>query len=114
MLGFPETGHGLIPGFGASAFAQTVAPRQAVIELILSGRMIRAPEAASLRLVDRAAPTRDLEPQAIAFLESLTEKRSPSLIRAVMTSIHNGRRLPLEQALRRETELFLKVARGDE
>ena len=64
-------------------------------------------------LVDRVFPTGDVEDACASFLEGLTARRSPGLIRAVMASVHNGRRLPLREALRRETELFCKVIRGD-
>jgi hypothetical protein len=40
-------------------------------------------------------------------------KRTVSQVRAVMESLRNARRLPLAEALRRETELFMGVARGE-
>lgn len=113
MFGFPEAEHGVMPGFGGTILAQGAARRQTVIELILSGRMIRAEEALSLGLIDRVVPAKELEAAGADFLRSLTARRQATLIRAVMASIHNGRRLSLEDALRRETELFCKVARGD-
>ena len=114
MFGFPETEHGFMPAFGGTVLAQGSASRQASIELILSGRMVRAEEAMSLGLIDRIAPARELEAAAAELIESLTAQRPASLVRAVMASIHNGRRLPIEEALRRETELFCKVARADD
>lgn len=112
MIGFPETEHGLMPGLGGSVFAAEI-PRGALVELILSGRLIGAPEALTLGLVDRVAPAAELEKMAANYLDALTAGRPPRLIRAVMEAVHNGRRLPVGEALRRETELFCRVVRGD-
>lgn len=113
MLGFPETERGAMPGFGGTVLPPCGVARPALAELILSGRMIRAQEALALGLVDGVCSTRDLGSTCTAFLKALTEKRYPAVIRAVMEAIHNGRRLPLDEALRAETDLFCKVIRGD-
>lgn len=112
VLGFPETELGLMPGFGGTSAAPSLISRGAVVELILSGRMVRAPEAFDLGLVDRVLPTREIEAEAVSFLRSLTDSRPAALIRAAMESIRNGQRLPREEALRRETELFAELARN--
>ena len=114
LLGFPESRHGVMPGFGGTALSAGVATRQAVVDLMLSGRMISAAEGLSMGLVDKVLPTQDLMHEAHDFLIALTRNRSTALIRAVMQSIHNGRRLPLEQALREETEIFAGLVRGGE
>lgn len=112
LLGFPESEQGLMPGLGGTVLGSDAAPRRVLTELVLSGRLVGAPEALALGLVQRVCPTSELEQQAVGFLEELTERRSPVLIRAVMESIHNGRRLPRDDALRRETELFCRVLRN--
>jgi enoyl-CoA hydratase len=111
MFGFPETTHGLIPGFSGTVAAQETIDRKALIDLILSGRMVGAKEALSLGLADKIYPTRELESAAVRYLESLVLNRPPYLIRAVMESIHNGIKLSRDKALQQETILFLKVAR---
>jgi hypothetical protein len=49
--------------------------------------------------------------EAMRFVDMLTARRSPALIRSIMTAIHNAYRLPHEQALAEETRLFCKVGR---
>ncbi len=110
MLGFPEAESGFMPGFGGAVFTSDRVSRQAIVDLMLSGRTVRGDEALSLGLVTRVLPTPELEGAATAFLHALTDERSPLLIRSVMESIHNGRRLPMGEALQRETELFGRVA----
>jgi enoyl-CoA hydratase/carnithine racemase len=109
MLGFPEATHGLLPGLGGT-LAGSVA-RKVLVELVLSGRLVGAEEALALGLADRLEKGADVEAAAARLLAELTEGKPPELIRAAMESIHNGRRLPRDEALRRETELFCEVAR---
>ncbi|HUI91960.1 MAG TPA: enoyl-CoA hydratase/isomerase family protein [Chitinivibrionales bacterium] len=111
MLGFPESQRLLMPGLGGTVFSQEVACRRHVIELAVSGKMIGAPEAREMGIVDQCFDGADLEGEAQRFLCRLTEGRPAALVRSIMTSIHNARTLPLDEALRRETELFCDAAR---
>jgi len=113
LFGFPEVELGLIPGFGGPLFLDGVAARRTAVDLLLSGRMVGAAEAHGLGIVDRVCPGAALEQSARDFLYGLVGKRTVSQVRAVMESIRNARRLPLAEALRRETKLFLLVARGE-
>ena len=112
LFGFPEVELGLIPGFGGPLFLDGVATRRTAVDLLLSGRMIGAAEAHALGIVDRVCAAAELEQSAHDFLHGLVGKRTVSQVRAVMESIRNARRLPLSEALRRETELFMAVANG--
>jgi enoyl-CoA hydratase len=113
LFGFPEVELGLIPGFGGPLLLDGIAARRTAVDLLLSGRMIGADEAHALGIVDTVCAGAALEPAARDFLHGLVGKRTVSQVRAVMESIRNARRLPLPEALRRETELFLRVARGE-
>lgn len=112
LLGFPEVELGLVPGFGGPLFLDGVALRRTAVDLLLSGRLVGAGEARELGLLDRVCAAPALEREARAFLDALVGKRTVAQVRAVMESVANARRLPLAEALRRETELFVQVARG--
>ncbi|MCP4640427.1 MAG: enoyl-CoA hydratase/isomerase family protein [bacterium] len=111
LIGLPETGHGAMPGFGGTLLAQDTIPRAGVMSLVLSGREFGAEEALGLGLVDRVVATKDLDTEVERFIDALVDNRPPSLVRAVMESIHNADRMPREEALQRETALFMEVAR---
>ena len=111
ILGLPESGLGLIPGLGGTLLAQEAAGRRVAIEMILSGRMIGAREALGAGLLDAVEETAVLEEASMAFLRSLVADRPPHLIRGIMESIHNARRMSRTDALSRETRIFLDVAR---
>jgi enoyl-CoA hydratase len=109
MLGFPETTHGLLPGLGGTVALGEHRVR-GVIDLIVSGRLVDADEALSLGLLDRVVDAAQVEHAAELQLTELVGGKPVQLVRSVMESIQNGRRLPREEALRRETELFCTLA----
>ncbi len=111
MLGFPETEQGVMPGFGGTLISGSIVVRSTLVELVLSGRMIRGEEAKVLGIVHECGPTGRIRKQAQDFLTMLVENRDPKVIRSVMESINNGERLEKQAALRRETELFVTLAR---
>jgi len=112
LLGLPESSLGLLPGFGGTVLAADVAGRKVALDLMLSGRIIGAPEALSLGLVDWIEPTAELEPRALGYVQSLVGDRPAAVVRAIMQAVHNARRLPRAQALEREADLFLELARA--
>lgn len=112
MLGFPETSHSLLPGLGGSVTSGKILAKNHMIDLILSGRMIRADEAKEIGLVDNIGAKKEVEKMAIQYLQMLTENHSPELIRAVMQSIHNSSQMSEPEALAAESKLFCKLAQN--
>lgn len=110
MVGFPESTHGLLPGLGGTLLASGREHR-AAIDLVLSGRLVDSEEALALGLVDRVVETARVEEAAEAMLASLVGEKSPALVHTLMEALHNARRLPREEALRRETALFCELLR---
>jgi enoyl-CoA hydratase/carnithine racemase len=113
LFGFPECRHGLMPALGGSVMSGRLLSRRAAVDLILSGRMFDGGEAVEMGLVDVLASSGTVMDRAMDFARDLVGDRSPELIRAVMESIHNSVRMTREEALVRETELFMQVASGD-
>jgi enoyl-CoA hydratase len=106
MLGFPEIEYGLMPGLGGTVSSVRTARHDAVVELMLSGKMVRGEEAQSMGLVNACVPTKDLEATATEYIASLIERRDADLVRVIMSSIGNAEALSGEEALKRETQLF--------
>ncbi len=111
LIGFPETERGVMPGFGGTLIAGEGVRRSTLVELILSGRMVQGEEAGNLGLVHELAPAGQIENRARDCLTTLVADRDPNVIRSVMESINNGNRMEKRAALRRETELFVALAR---
>ncbi len=111
MFGFPEAGLDVLPGLGGTVPDLPSLARRSLVDLVVSARLIGADEALAMGLVDAVVDSGDVEAAAQARLRALVDGRAPHLVRAIMTSITAGRRLPRDEALRRETALFVQLAR---
>ena len=111
VLGFPESSLNLQPGLGGSVSTKGRLHKQSQIDLLISGKMINGAEAHQLGLTDYVFPTKQVETEAVNFLSGLTEKRSPYIIHSIMHAINNSEILSRENALKQETNLFIKLAR---
>jgi enoyl-CoA hydratase len=109
LLGFPETQHGFIPGMGGSVFGQPLLRSGQLMELVLGGRLVLGEEAAGMGLADQVADSAEVEELALAWLDGLTGRLRPELIRAALASIHDGRFLPRDQALANESSRFFEL-----
>ena len=74
MVGLPEVTLGLIPGAGGTLRLSRLVGEAKAIELVTSGRRVKAPEALKLGMIDRIADG-DLIEAAIAHLEGLGEAK---------------------------------------
>ncbi|WP_399685335.1 3-hydroxyacyl-CoA dehydrogenase NAD-binding domain-containing protein [Xenophilus sp.] len=70
-LGLPEVQLGLMPGAGGTVRAPRLAGAQAALDLMLSGRHVKAKEALSLGLVDRIADGEDAQAAGLAYANEL-------------------------------------------
>ena len=67
-LGFPEVQLGIHPGFGGTVRGPALVGARAGLDLMLTGRSLRAPQALAVGLVDRLAPLADLKMAAAALV----------------------------------------------
>jgi 3-hydroxyacyl-CoA dehydrogenase / enoyl-CoA hydratase / 3-hydroxybutyryl-CoA epimerase len=67
-LGFPEVQLGVHPGFGGTVRAIQLTGPVAAMDMMLTGRSIRAAKALEMGLVDKVVPLADLKNAAIAMI----------------------------------------------
>jgi len=136
-LGLPETKLGLIPGWGGTQRLPRIAGLELAADMLESGRLLTAQEACdrglasavvqSESLIEFAAKhvlhegwrelrAMKLGPVAIHESErfSATVPSSPDAVREAMVLLNAGAELPLAEALKLETEAFLRLAGSDE
>ncbi|HLK11251.1 MAG TPA: enoyl-CoA hydratase/isomerase family protein [Candidatus Binatia bacterium] len=104
----PETGLGMIPGVGGT---QTLPRRIGVgraLELVLTGHVLRAREAAALGLVARVVPRARLARAARALAGRLAAL-DPGTVQAVRRCVRAAHDLPLDAALALERRLGLAL-----
>jgi 3-hydroxyacyl-CoA dehydrogenase/enoyl-CoA hydratase/3-hydroxybutyryl-CoA epimerase len=79
-LGFPEVMLGIHPGFGGTVRAVQRAGALPAMDLILTGRSLRAAQALEMGLVDALAPPAELLNAAKALVLRAPAQRSPGLL----------------------------------
>lgn len=101
----PEVGLGIIPGFGGTQrLARLVGPARA-LELITTGRQLKAEEALELGLVNHVYPAERLMQEAMAMARVIAGK-GPVAVRLAKESIQRGRHLDLDSACLLENDAF--------
>jgi enoyl-CoA hydratase/carnithine racemase len=109
LLSFPETGYGIIPGLnGAIRLPGKIGACRA-LEMVLAGKIINADEALELGIVDFVLPSKKVFDFSLSLLEKTVNKNSIDVIRSIMKSVNNTRKMPFEAATEKETEIFANL-----
>ena len=112
-LGLPEVGLGLIPGYGGTQRLPRLVGLGRAIELITTGRRVKADEALAFGLVSRVVPLAQLleeaEKLALAML-----KNGPLAVAAALEAVQRGMQLPLDAGLRLESALFGVISSSED
>ncbi|MGI9093828.1 MAG: enoyl-CoA hydratase/isomerase family protein [Mycobacteriales bacterium] len=104
-LGQPEVLLGVIPGAGGTQrLARLVGPARAK-DLIFTGRLVGAAEAASMGLVDAVVPAAEVYPTALQMMQRYAGGPAQAL-RAAKAAIDGGLDSDLATGLRLESYLF--------
>ena len=104
QFGVPEMGLGIIPAAGGSQTLPRVIGGAQALEVLLTGRWLKAEEARRLKLVNRVVPKSDLLPTA-ERLASKIKDYSPMAISCAKQAVNRGLDLSLEQGLKLEASL---------
>jgi enoyl-CoA hydratase/carnithine racemase len=103
-----EINIGIIPTFGGTQRLPRNVGRKAATELILSGRIFGAPEAATLGLVNRIISVDDLLGAAVDLAAELASK-PPLTLAAALTAIHRGMDAAIDDGLAIEEAAFAQI-----
>jgi len=108
VMGLPETKLGIIPGYGGTQrLPRLVGPGRA-LELILSGRNVKADEAERIGLVNRVAGAGALRAAALELAQAIAAN-GPVAVRAAKDAIDGGVELPLSAGLEHEARCYERV-----
>ena len=103
-----EVNIGIIPTFGGTQRLPRNVGRKPAIELILTGRVFGASEAARLGLVNRVVAGSEVVGEALAVAEDLTTK-PPLTLAAALFAIHRGMDASIDDGLAIEESAFSKI-----
>ena len=113
VLGLPEVSLGIIPGYGGTQRLARLVGSGRALELILTGRRVKADEAERLGIVNRVLPREKLLDEAVALAQAIL-KNGPLAVAAVIEAVQRGLELPMEDALRLESSLFGILAASED
>ncbi|ANU14216.1 enoyl-CoA hydratase/isomerase family protein [Planococcus halocryophilus] len=109
-LGLPETGLGILPGYGGTQrLARLVGPGKSK-ELILSGESLSGKQAYEARLAEKLVPTGQAFDSAMKLARSIASK-APLAVANAKRAIDEGLELSLVAGQELETQLFSELIR---
>ena len=109
QLGLPEVRLGLIPGYGGTQRLPRLIGPGAALQMMLTGRIVKAQEALQLGLVQEVLPAAELMPRAQA-LAALITSMAPLAVAGVLEAVHSCQSLPNPDGFREESEIFARLS----
>ena len=103
MVGFPEVGLGIIPGFAGTQRMSRLIGNSKTTELIYTARIVKGNEAYDLGILNKLVPAEELLSSAEELAKSIM-KNAPLAVEKAKHVIQVGSELPLKNAIRLETE----------
>jgi enoyl-CoA hydratase/carnithine racemase len=110
LFAFPEINHSLIPGLGGVQRLSNTISKSKALEIIMEGNIINAEKAIELHLADYIVDSSKLVEYCTDLLNNMTSDKPKELINAVIRSINNYGKLPIDDAIKLEAELFCQLA----
>ena len=112
-LGQPEINIGIIPGAGGTQRLTRLIGEGRAMELILTGRMIKAEEALQYGILNFVFTPEELEEKTIELANTIASKSSYAVERA-KRSVKAVAEMSLEKGLKYEQELFIECFKSDD
>ena len=104
----PEMGLGIITAAGASQTLPRTVNRGPAMEMLLSGRWVKAAEAMRLRLVNRVVPRAELLPTAERLAETI-KSLGRLQVKCIKESVVRGMDMSLDEGLDLEARLAARL-----
>ena len=105
IFGQPEVNLGVTPGFGGTQRLTRLVGRARAMEMVTTGRQIKAEEALRIGLANRIVAPEKLMDEALESAR-MVASRGPVAVRLAKEAIQRGQDLELEAALVLESEVF--------
>src|SRR5437870_2093701 len=108
-IGQPEINLGIIPGYAGSQRLPRLLGKGVALDLLLTGRQVKADEALAIGLVNRVVPAAELMIAAKALAQELATK-APVAMQYIIEAVNRGLEISFDKAQVHEATLFGLVA----
>jgi enoyl-CoA hydratase len=105
VFGQPEVNLGVVAGFGGTQRLARLLGRNRALELLLTGRMVKADEALRLGLVNQVVSAEVLRPAGMEVARTIAAK-GPIAVRLTKQIVHRGQDMDLANACQQEAYAF--------
>jgi enoyl-CoA hydratase len=105
VFGQPEVNLGIPPGFGGTQRLARLVGRALALELVITGRQIKADEALHMGLVNEVVPGPQLTERGLAMARLIAAK-APVAVRVAKQAVQRGLEVDLASGCVLETSLF--------
>lgn len=105
VFGQPEVNLGIPPGFGGTQRLARLVGRPLALELVITGRQIKADEALRIGLTNEVVPAGELTEKGLAMARLIVTK-APVAVRVSKQAVQRGLDLDLANGCVLETSLF--------
>ena len=112
-LGQPEINIGIIPGAGGTQRLTRLVGEGRAMEMILTGRMVKAEEGLQYGILNFIFTPEELEEKTMEMAKKITEK-SPYAIERAKQSVKSVSNMNLKEGLKFEREMFLECFTSDD
>jgi len=108
-IGQPEINLGIIPGYAGSQRLARLVGKGIALDLLLTGRQVKADEALAIGLVNKVVPAAELMTTARALASELATK-APIAVQYIIEAVNRGLDTSFDKAQHLEATLFGLVA----
>ncbi len=108
VFGQPEVNLGIPPGFGGTQRLPRKLGSARALELLTTGRQVKADEALRIGLVNHVYPAAELRTKGLELARAIAAK-GPAAVRLVKQAVQRGGNLDLYTACALETDLFARA-----
>lgn len=105
VFGQPEVKLGVTPGFGGTQRLSRLVGRAMALELLVTGRNVKADEAKAIGLVNHVYPADELAAQALKLAQTIAAQ-GPIAVRLCKEAVQRGQDLDLDNACQLEAQIF--------
>ncbi len=105
VFGQPEVNLGITPGIGGSQRLPRLVGRARALEMIVTGRQVKADEALAWGLVNQVFPADELAEQGLAVARTIAAN-PPVAVRLAKEAVQRGQDMDLDNACVLESEIF--------